>query len=68
MVKSYCVKQKKKTECVEPSGYKQAKNGRLMFFCTCAECGITKTKFVKSQSTSGGIKKTTKKKTINNLN
>ena len=68
MVKSYCVKQGIETECVEPSGYKQAKNGRLMFFCTCAECGTTKTKFVKSQSTSGGIKKTTKKKTINNLN
>ena len=67
MVKSYCVKQGIETECVEPSGYKQAKNGRLMFFCTCAECGITKTKFVISQSTSGGIKKTTKKKTINNL-
>ena len=48
MVKSYCVKQKKQTECVEPSGYKQAKNGRLMFFCTCAECGIKKTKFVKN--------------------
>ena len=47
MVKSYCVKQKKETECVQLSGYKQAKNGRLMFFCTCAECGITKTKFVK---------------------
>ena len=55
MVKSYCVKQKKQTECVEPSGYKQAKNGRLMFFCTCAECGITKTKFVKSQSTGSGF-------------
>ena len=55
MVKSYCVKQKKQTECVEPSGYKQAKNGRLMFFCTCVECGITKTKFVKSQSTGGAI-------------
>ena len=54
MVKSYCVKQKKQTECVEPSGYKKAKNGRLTFFCICAECGITKTKFVKSQSTSGG--------------
>ncbi|CAH3142681.1 unnamed protein product, partial [Porites lobata] len=40
MVKSYCVKQKKQTECVEPSGYKTAKNGRLMFWCTCAECGI----------------------------
>ena len=46
MVKSYCVKQKKQTECVEPSGYKKVANGRL-FFCTCAECGITKTKFVK---------------------
>ena len=45
-MKSYCVKQKKVTECVEPSGYKTAKNGRLMFFCTCAECGITKTRFV----------------------
>ena len=60
MVKSYCVKQKKQTECVEPSGYKQAKNGRLMFFCTCAECGITKTKFVKSQSTGGAISRNTK--------
>ena len=40
MVKSYCVKQKKKQiECVEPWGYKTAKNGRLMFWCTCAECG-----------------------------
>ena len=47
MVKSYCVKQKKQTDCIEPSGYKKAANGRLMFFCTCAECGITKTKFVK---------------------
>ena len=81
MVKSYCVKQKKQTECVEPSGYQQAKNGRLIFFCTCFECGIKKTKFVKSKTTggikktkfvksktTGGIKKTTKKKTINNLN
>ena len=52
-----------------------------MFFCTCAECGIKKTKFVKSKTTggikktkfvksktTGGIKKTTKKVTINNLN
>ena len=31
MVTSYCVKQKKQTECAEPSGYKTAKNGRLMF-------------------------------------
>ena len=49
MVKSYCVKQKKQTECVEPSGYTKAKNGRLMFICTCAECGIKKIRFVKNQ-------------------
>ena len=47
MVKSYCVKQKKQTECVEPSGYKTDKNGRLMFWRTCAECRIKKFKFVK---------------------
>ena len=26
-----------------------AKNGRLMMKCKCAECGITKTKFIKGQ-------------------
>ena len=46
MVRSYCVKQKKVTECV-PGGerYKRAKNGRLMLKCKCAECGITKVNF-----------------------
>ena len=47
-MKSYCVKQKKVTECVPGSErYVKAKNGRTMMKCTCAECGITKTKFVK---------------------
>ena len=48
MVKSYCVKQKKKTECL-PNSEKivQSKNGRFMMKCKCAECGITKTQFVK---------------------
>ena len=56
MVKSYCVRQKKQTECVPGSErYVKAKNGRMMLKCTCAECGITKTKFVKSQS--GGASK-----------
>ena len=49
-MKSYCVKQKKQTECLPGSEqYTKAKNGRLMMKCKCAECGITKTKFVKSQ-------------------
>ena len=56
MVKSYCVKQKKQTECVSGSErYVKAKNGRTMMKCTCAECGITKTKFVKSGTTGSGL-------------
>ena len=48
MVKSYCVKQKKQTECVPGSErILKAKNGRSMMKCTCAENGITKTRFVK---------------------
>ena len=48
MVKSYCVKQKKQTECVTGSErFERAKNGRLMLKCICLECGIMKTKFVK---------------------
>ena len=47
-MRSYCVKQKKQTECVPGSErYVKTKNGRTMMACTCAECGITKTKFVK---------------------
>jgi len=50
-MKSYCVKQKKVTECVPGSEkYVNAKNGRLMLKCTCVGCGTTKTKFVKNQT------------------
>ena len=56
MVKSYCVKEKKQTECVPGSEqYVKTKNGRTMMKCKCASCGITKAKFVKSQSTGSGI-------------
>ena len=48
-MKSYCVKQRKQTECVPGSErVVQARNGRAMMKFKCAECGITKTKFVKS--------------------
>ena len=48
MVKSYCVKQKKNTNCVPDSArLVKAKNGRMMMKCICAECGITKTQFIK---------------------
>ena len=53
MVKSYCIKEKKITDCVPNSErYEKSKNGRLMLKCKCISCGITKTKFVKS--TEGG--------------
>ena len=47
-MRSFCVKQKKVTLCAPGSErYEKAKNGKTMMKCTCAECGITKTKFVK---------------------
>ena len=49
-MKSYCVKQKKQTECVKGSEkFVKTKSGRNMMKCKCAECGITKTKFVSKQ-------------------
>ena len=52
MVKSYCVKQKKQTECVPGSErYMVTKNGRYMMKCKCAECGITKAKIIKKGQT-----------------
>ena len=47
-MKSYRVKQRKRTECVPGSEtYSMTRNGRRMMKCKCAECGITKTRFVK---------------------
>ena len=58
MVKSYCVKQKKQTECVPNSEkYVVTQNGRNMMKCQCAECGIIKSTFIKSTSTGSGIGK-----------
>ena len=47
MVKSYCLRQRKQTECV-PRSEKiiRAKNGRLMMECVCSECGLVKARFV----------------------
>ena len=51
MVKSYCVRQKKKQTNSVPGSehYVRTKNGRLTLKSTCAECSITKTKFVKQK-------------------
>lgn len=57
---SYCVKQKKQTECVSGSEkIVTAKNGRKMMQCICAECGITKTKFIKGNKKGGDLFDTT---------
>ena len=58
-MKTYCVKEKKETECIKPDGYKIAKNGRKMYWCTCASCGIKKHRFVANE---GGKTKNKKKK------
>ena len=56
-MKSYCVKQRKQTECLPGSEtYAMARNGRRMMKCKCAECGITKTRIVKG--TTGKVTKT----------
>jgi len=49
-MKTYCVKQRKQTECVPGTEtYVKTKNGRNMMKCKCADCKITKTKFVGNQ-------------------
>ena len=54
MVKSYCVKQKKQTECMSGSErFERAKNGRLIMKCKCAECKITKARFVSEKMGKG---------------
>ena len=56
MEQLYCVKKRKKTANAEPSSFTTTKNGRLMFWCTCAECGIKKTRFIKANGVKGGKK------------
>ena len=57
-MRSYCVKQKKVTECVPGSErYVRAKNDRLMMKCICQECKIVKTRFVKQTGNGSGSQK-----------
>ena len=48
MEETYCIKDKRVTPCVEPSGFQSDKNGRKQFYCHCAICGIKKVRYVKS--------------------
>jgi len=49
---SFCVKCKKITDTVDPKG--TVVNGRYMLKGKCADCGITKTKFVKASDVKEG--------------
>ena len=65
MVKSYCVREKRVTDCIPGSEHTvQTKNGRLMLKCICKSCGITKTRFVsdKKKTTGRGVGETINKK------
>ena len=67
-MKSYCVKQKKQTECIPGSeNFVKTKNGRLMMKCICAECKIVKTRFVNNKQTGYGIGETINKKIGNKI-
>ena len=46
MSKIYCIKEKKKTEDIDPT-YVRSKNNRLMLKAKCGSFGINKTQFVK---------------------
>ena len=62
-MRSYCVKQKKQTECVPGSEqYVTTRNGRNAMKCKCTECGITKFSFVRGATTRAKTAKTTKGK------
>ena len=39
MKETYCLKDRRYTPYVEPSGYQKDKRGRTQFYCTCAVCG-----------------------------
>ena len=62
MVKSYCVREKIKTDSVPGSEkYVRTKNNRLMLKSKCSSCGITKTRFV-SEKKGRGVGQTINKK------
>ena len=51
---TYCVKQRKRTQCVPGSEtYVMTKNDRPAIKCKCAECGITKFKFLSKREMKG---------------
>ena len=53
-MKSYCVKERKMTECKSGSEQiVQTKNGRYALKCICSNCGITKFRFLSNAEIKG---------------
>ena len=46
MEETYCIVDKRKTSCVETSGYQRDKRNRLQFYCKCAVCGRKKVRYI----------------------
>ena len=46
MEEFYCFKDKRVTPSIEPSGYKEDRKGRTIFFCKCGNCGTKKYTYV----------------------
>ena len=47
MKETYCLKGKRYTPYIEPSGYQRDKRNKLQFYCTRAVCGSKKVRYVK---------------------
>ena len=60
MEETYYTVDKRKTPCVEPSGYQRYKRQRLQFFCHCSVCGTKQLRYVNENGEVGTGKKTGK--------
>ena len=60
MKETYCLKDKRYTPCVEPSGYQKDKRGRTQLYCTCAVFGSDKARYAKENGQVGTGRKTGK--------
>ena len=68
MEETYCIVDKRKTPCVEPSGYQRDKRGRLQFSCTFAFCGNKKVRYSKKTKSLEKEKKNKKQEKVKKLN
>ena len=66
MEETYCLKDKRNTRCVEPSGYQRDKRSRLQFYRKCAVWGNKKVRYVNENGQVGTGKKTGKGRSTKN--